>query len=190
MQKKTSGTPQGLFTYAVIGERGGNNTTSYRSWIPPEYQAPCTWHSSCQASLTTARFPSSNSAAQREDTCPVTESSEDLGSWSVWLKAGCFTSHSPRGNSGKADPADSSGTHGFVGLLGRGSKGRWKGVGLTRQCSRLGCHVRVKSHHSIIASALLPKQWLGTICCSRCWEYGSEWDLVVGSVGGQWKWDE
>lgn len=41
MRKKTSGTPQGLFTYAVKGERGGNNSTSYRSWIPPKYRAPC-----------------------------------------------------------------------------------------------------------------------------------------------------
>lgn len=97
---------------------------------------------------------------------------------------------SPHGNSGKADPADSSGNYGFIGLLRKGSKGRRKEAGLWSQCSRPGCHMRIKSHRSVIPSTVSPKQWLGARCCSRCWGYGSKWDLGVGSVGGQWEREE
>lgn len=125
------GAPSALFIYAVIGKWSGNDTGSYRFWIPPVYQALCILviHLDRQVSPLPILQMSSLRPREIKTLAPLRN---NLQTWVSGLFDSkdratfhCHPSPYPlHGRSGKADPADSGGTHGWIGLLRRGSKGR------------------------------------------------------------------
>lgn len=161
-RKEMSRAPQRLLICAVIGKRSWNNTSVYSLRVA---SLPC------REMKTHAPFRS------------------NLKTWEFGLfewRLGAHPSLPPHmGIQGKRSQQAAVGLVArFIGLVGRGSKRRGEEVGLRSQCSPPGRHVRINSQHSFIASTVFLKQWLGARCCSRCWGYGSERDLVVGSTVG------
>lgn len=180
--------PRGLFIYAVIWKRSGDNTSSYRSWIPPVYQTPCILdiHLAGQVSPLPILQMASLTPRETKTLAPLLH---PLKAWEFGLfdsedwalhpsppphmeiqgKQTQWTAVGPMASSDFSEEA--------------AKEGRKKEVGLRSQSSPPGSPVRINSHHSLIASAAFTEQQPSARCCSGCWGHGSEQDLVVGRAG-------